>query len=61
MNKRIYIAKYARKCLDASIRRALGKDGMEQLANKSAKIVCLDGEWWLLDMDMKKKDGVKNA
>lgn len=61
MNKRIYIAKYARKCLDASIRRALGKDGMEKLEQKKAKVVCLDGEWWLLDMEKEKKDGVKNA
>jgi hypothetical protein len=56
MNKRIYIAKYARKCLDASIRRALGKDGMEKLARKETKIVCLDGEWWLLSMSKQKKD-----
>lgn len=55
MNKRIHIAKYARKCLDASIRRALGKDGMEKLARKEIKIVCLDGEWWVLDM-LKKKE-----
>jgi len=61
MNKRIYIAKYARKCLDASIRRSLGKDGMAQLAQKKIKIVCMDGEWYALDMDMKKKDGVDNA
>lgn len=61
MNKRIYVSKSARKVLDASLRRALGKDGMAKLAQKKAKVVCLDGEWWLLDMEKEKKDGVKNA
>ena len=60
MNKRIYIAKYARKVVEASLRRALGKHGMELVQQKKAKVVCLDGEWWLLGMDRtKKEEGVK--
>ena len=50
MNKRIYIAKYARKCLDASLRRALGKDGMEKLEQKQIKVVYIDGEWWIIGL-----------
>jgi len=50
MNKRIHIAKYARKCLDASLRRALGKDGMEKLEQKQIKVVYIDGEWWIIGL-----------
>lgn len=58
MNKKIQIAKYAKQVLDASLRRALGKHGLELVRQKKAKVVYLDGEWWLLDQDYEKKDKV---
>ena len=57
MNKRITISKTAQKYLDSSLRRALGERGMNLLEQKQIKIVYIDGEWWILDLDMKKEDG----
>jgi hypothetical protein len=50
VNKQLKIAKYAQKVLDASLRHALGKAGMERLKTKQAKIIYIDGEWWLIDL-----------
>jgi hypothetical protein len=54
MNKQLKIAASTQKVLDASLRKALGKRGMEMLENKEAKLICIDGEWWLIDMSKRK-------
>ena len=61
MNKRIEICKSAQERLDRSLRKALGERGRNLLEQKKIKVVFIDGEWWVLDMDMKKKDGAENA
>ena len=60
MNKQLKIAKYAQKVLDASLRRSLGKAGQEVLKNKQAKLIYIDGTWWLIDM-LNRKVGEKDA
>jgi hypothetical protein len=60
MNKQLKIAKYAQKVLDASLRHALGKAGQELLKNKQAKLIYIDGTWWLIDM-LNRKVGEKDA
>ena len=59
MNKQLKIANYAQKVLDASLRRSLGKAGLELLKNKQAKLIYIDGEWWLISLD--RKVGEKDA
>ena len=59
MNNRIEICKSAQERLDRSLRRALGEKGRNLLEQKKIKLVCLDGEWWLLDMA--KEEGEDNA
>ena len=56
MNVKLKIAPSTQKRIDASLRKAIGEKGRNMVENKQAKLIYIDGEWWLIDMT-KRREG----
>jgi hypothetical protein len=60
MNIQLKIAPSTQKRIDASLRKALGEKGRNMVEKKQAKLIYIDGTWWLIDM-LNRKVGEKDA
>jgi len=56
MNVKLKIAPSTQKRIDASLRKAIGEKGRNMVEKKQAKLIFIDGEWWLIDMT-KRREG----
>ena len=59
MNIQLKIAPSTQKRIDASLRKAIGEKGRNMVENKQAKLIYIDGEWWLISLD--RREGEKDA
>ena len=54
-NRQIYLPKTTNDRVQRSVLTQLSTEERAKVLNKRGKVVCIDGEWYFLDMDMKRE------
>ena len=54
-NRQIYLPKTTNDRVQRSVLTQLSTEERAKVLNKQGKVVCIDGEWYFLDMDMNRE------
>lgn len=54
-NRQIYLPKTTNDRVQRSVLTQLSTEERAKVLNKRGKVVCIDGEWYFLDMDMNRE------